>query len=68
MCQQNKAYKLIAHLPITPFGILPEKSYIFIKDIIGMVSALEEEVPFSNTIFPADAKGMVRHARVLSFT
>ena len=25
-----------------------------------MVSTLEEVVPFSNTIFPADAKGMVR--------
>jgi hypothetical protein len=34
--------------------------FILLKDVIGMVSALEEEVPFSNTIFPADAKGMVR--------
>jgi hypothetical protein len=29
------------------------------QDVIGMISSLEEEVPFSNTIFPADAKGMV---------
>jgi len=30
-----------------------------LKDVIGMVSAQEEEVPFSNIIYPADAKGMV---------
>ena len=28
-----------------------------------MISSLEEDVPFSNTIFPADAKGMVRNTK-----
>ena len=30
------------------------------QDIVGMVSRDEEEVEFCSTIFPADAKGMVR--------
>ncbi len=29
------------------------------QDVVGMKSSLSEEVEFSNTIFPADAKGMV---------
>ena len=29
------------------------------QDVVGMVSSDGEQVPFSNTIFPADAKGMV---------
>ena len=34
------------------------------QDITGMVSEKEEEVPFTHTIFPAEAKGMVRGKRV----
>ena len=30
-----------------------------LQDIYGMVSVDEEDVPFSNIIYPADAKGMV---------
>ncbi len=33
------------------------------QDVVGMISSLEEDVPFSNTIFPADAKGMVRNTK-----
>ena len=29
------------------------------QDIVGMVSAEDEVVAFSNTIYPVDAKGMV---------
>ena len=32
---------------------------ISFEDIVGMVSAEDEVVPFSNTIYPVDAKGMV---------
>lgn len=30
------------------------------QDIVGMISADDEEVAFTSTIYPAEAKGMVR--------
>lgn len=48
----RKCFEGIDHLEFRPdkFGN---------QDIVGMVSAEEEVVSFSNTIYPVDAKGMV---------
>ena len=51
----KKCFEGIDHLMFRPdkFGN---------QDVVGMVSSDGEEVALSNTIYPADAKGMVSHS------